>query len=155
MVKNSFLTSVLGDFKPKLSNQHNSDRTTYEGSRTDGATSQFGLEQITKEPTHITGIFRTHENLVREYEVYSLLHSKCHYYMTFAKFSFKILYLSPYEREAWHYQKANVEQIRLAISECSRGSHFANINVNEQLQFFTQAIQNIIYYYISHETYYL
>ena len=75
--------------------------------------------------------------------------------MTFAKFSLKILYLSPYEREAWHYQKANVEQIRLAISECSRGNHFANINVNEQLQFSTQAIQNIIYYYISHETYYL
>ena len=58
----------------------------------------------------------------------------------------------PYEREVWYYQKANVDQIRQAISVFPLDNLFANINVNEQVQLFTQTIQNIISNYIPHET---
>ena len=47
---------------------------------------------------------------------------------------------------------ANVYQIRQAISEFPWDNRFANINVNEQMQLFTQTIQNIISNYIPHET---
>ena len=53
-------------------------------------------------------------------------------------------YPSPYEREVRHYQKRNVDQFRQAIIEFPWENCFANINVNEQGELFSQAIQNII-----------
>ena len=63
----------------KSSLWYNNDITTYEGSKIDGATSQFRLQQIIKEPTHIIGdssscidlIFTTQPNLVMESGVHS------------------------------------------------------------------------------------
>ena len=55
MVNNPFLTVVRGDFNAKTSLLYNNDITTYEGSKIDGATSQFRLNQIIKEPTHLIG----------------------------------------------------------------------------------------------------
>ena len=123
MVNNPFLTVILGDFNAKSSLWYN-NVTTYEGSKTDGVTSQFGLQQIIKEPTHFIGdssscidlIFTTQPNLVMESGVHSSLHANYHHHITFAKFNLKIHYPPPYEREVWHYQKANVDQIRQAIS---------------------------------------
>ena len=160
MVNNPFLTVVLGDFNATSSLWYNRDITTYEVSKTDGATSQFGLEKIIKEPTHIIGdsspcidlIFTTQPNLVMESGVHSSLHSNCHHHITFAKLNLKIYYPPPYERDIWHYQKANVDQIRQAIVEFPWGNRFPNINVNEQVQLFTQTFQNIISNYIPHET---
>lgn len=60
-------------------------------------------------------------------------------------------YPSLYEREAWHYQKPNVDQIRKVISEFRWDNHFSNINVNEQVQLCNQIIRNIISNYIPDE----
>ena len=46
LANNPFLTVVLGDFNVKS--------TSYEGSKIDGITSQFGLQQLINEPTHHT-----------------------------------------------------------------------------------------------------
>ena len=160
MVNNPFLTVVLGHFNAKTSLWYKNDITTYEGSQIDSATSQFGLEQIIKKPTHIIGdssscidlIFTTQPNLVMESEVHSSLHSNYHHHITFAKFSLRIHYPPPYEREFWHYKKVNVDQIRQAIREFPWDNCFANISVNEQVQLFTQAFHNIISNYIPNET---
>ena len=138
MVNNPHLTVILGDFNTKSSLWCNNDITTYEGFKIGGVTSQFGLQQIIKELTHFIGdssscidlIFTTQPNLVMESGVHSSLHANCHHHITFAKFSLKIHYPPPYEREVWYYQKANVDQIRQAISEFPWDNRFANINVN-------------------------
>ena len=130
------------------------------GSKIDGVTSKFGLHQIIKEPTHFIGdssscidlIFTIQPNLVTESGVHSSLHANCHHHITFAKFILKIHYPPPYEREVCHYQKANVVQIRQAISQFLCDNRFANINVNEHVQLLTQPIVNIISNYIPHET---
>ena len=160
MVNNPYLTVILGDFNAKSSLWCNNDITTYEGSKIDGATSQFGLNQIIKEPIHFIGdsssciylIFTTQPHLVMESGVYFSLQANCHHHINFAKFNLKIHYAPLYEREVWHYQKANVDQIRQAISRFPWDNRFANINVNEQVQLFTQTIINIISNYIPHET---
>ena len=69
--------------------------------------------------------------------VHSLLHANCHHHITFAKFDLKIHYPPPYERKVWHNPKANVDQIRQAISEFPWDNCFANINKNEQVEIFT------------------
>ena len=47
MVNNPFLTVFLSGFN------NNNNISTYESSKIDGVTSQFGLQQIIKEPTHL------------------------------------------------------------------------------------------------------
>ena len=57
-----------------------------------------------------------------ESEVDSLLHSNCNHHIAIPKFNLKIHkihYPPPYEQAVWHYQKANVDQIRQAISKFS------------------------------------
>ena len=108
---NSFLVVVLGDFNVKSENLYKHDKTSYEGAKIDTLTSQFGLQQIVKEPAHILAessscidlIFRSHQNLVMESGVHPSLHPYSHHQITYANFNLKIHYPPPYKREIWHY----------------------------------------------------
>ena len=61
-------------------------------------------------------------------------------------------YHPPYEREIWHYEKANVDHIRRSIDEFSWERCFANISVNNKVHMFNKTIKNIMSNYIPHET---
>ena len=75
-------------------------KTTYEGARIDGVTSQFGLEQLIHEPNHIIGeksscidlIFASQPNLVVESGVQSSLHQNFHPQIVFARFNLKVFF---------------------------------------------------------------
>ena len=49
--------------------------------------------------------------------VHSSLHENCYHHITFAKLNLKVHYPTSYEQEVWHYQNANVHQIRQATSD--------------------------------------
>ena len=97
---NTFLTVVIGDFNAKSNLWFKGHKTMYEGSKIDGITCTFGLQQIINEPTHIIGdssscidlIFTSKPNLVMESGVHSSLHPNCHHQITYAKFNLKIYY---------------------------------------------------------------
>ena len=84
---NPFLTTVIGDFNAKSNKWSEGDRSTIEESKIDFLTSQFGLSQIIKEPTHILEnssscidlIFTTQPNMVLESGVHHSLHQNCHH----------------------------------------------------------------------------
>ena len=84
--------------------------------------------------------------------VHSALHENCHHQIIYAKFNLKIYYPPPYEREIWHYQKANIENIRKAIDQFPWAMRFTNIDVNEKVNLLNKTIKNIIRSYIPHET---
>ena len=44
--------------------------------------------------------------------------SKLSSQIVFARFNLKVVFPPPYEREVWHYKKANVDHIRKAINGC-------------------------------------
>ena len=75
--------------------------------------------------------------------VHSSLHENCHHHITFVKFNLKIQYPVPYEREDWHYHKANV---------VSLGQPFCKYQCKQTSAIITQTSQNIISNYIAHET---
>ena len=118
-----FLTVALGDFNVKSNLWCKSDKTSYEGLKIEGITSQFGLKQLIIEPTHHTRnsltcidlIFTSQTNLVMGSGVHSSLHENPHRHMIYAKLNLEIYCSSPYEREIWHYRKTNIEKIRKAI----------------------------------------
>ena len=125
LANNPFLTVVLGDFNFKSDLWCKSDKTSYEGSKIEGITSQFGLQQLINEPTHHTRnsssytdlIFASQPNLVMESGVHSSLHENCHHRIIYPKFNLEIYYPPPYEQKIWHFQKASIENIRKAVDK--------------------------------------
>ena len=105
--KNPFLIVALADFNAKATKWYKNHINSYEGLKIDTITSQFGLQQLINEPTHLTAnsslcidlIFTSQPNLVMEYGVHSSLHPNFHHQIIFAKFNLKICYSLPHERE--------------------------------------------------------
>ena len=98
---------LLGDLNAKLSKWYGNDSTSYEGTKIDGITSQFGMQQLINEPTHILPassscvdlIFVSQPNLVMESGIHSSLHQKCYHQIIYAILNLKIHYPPPYERD--------------------------------------------------------
>ena len=153
---NLFLTFFLGDFNTKSNLWFKGDQATFVGSKIDGITSTFGLQQIINEPTHIIGdassgidlMFTSQSDLVMESGVHSSLHPNCHHQITYAKFNLKIHYPRPNERKIWHYEKANVDCIRKSIDEFSWEKCFANTSVNDKVHIFNKTVKNVMSNYI-------
>ena len=126
--------------------------TNYEGNIVETITSHFGLHQLIHDPTHILGkssscidlIFTSQPNTVVNSGVHSFLHANCHHQIVFAKFDLKVYYPSPYERELWHYQEADVILITRAIHEFNWKRALSNLNVDEQVSVFNRTILNIL-----------
>ena len=123
-------------------------------------TAQFGLQQIIKEPTHISNIssscidliFTSQPNLITDSSVHSSLHLNCHHQIIFAKFNLHIVYPPPYLREIWHYREANTRLIRRVINEFNWERAFSSTNVSEKVDIFNRTILNIFRNFIPHET---
>ena len=158
--KNAFLIVAIGDFNAKTTNWYKTDTTSYEGLKIDAITSQFGLHQLINESTHLTGnfsscidlIITSQPNLVMESGVYSSLHPNCHHQIVFAKFNLEIFYPPTYEREIWHYSKANTDLIRRSINEFSWENRFSNTDANQKVLSFNETIKNILSNFILQET---
>ena len=114
----------LENFNAKTSNQYNKDITSNEGRKIKTVTSQNGLHQEINELTHILdnssscidSSFNSQPNLLVESSVHSSLHPNCHHQIILAKLNLDIVYPTTYEREIWHYQKANIDLIERAIN---------------------------------------
>ena len=108
--RNAFLVVVIGDFNAKSSKWHCQDKSIFEGNVIDNITSQFGLYQVIKEPTHILHtssscidlIFASLPNLITDSGVHSFLHPNCLHQIVYAKFNLEITYPPPYFRKVWH-----------------------------------------------------
>ena len=150
----------LDDANTKSSDWYKHDKNTYEGSRMNAAISQFGLQQLITESTHILGncpscidlIFTSNPSLAMDSGVYPSLHSNYRHHITYAKFNLKIHYPYPYKRETWHCQKANTDQIRKATEQFSWDRSFKNIVFNEMVSLYNRNTKHIISNYIPHET---
>ena len=157
--KNQFLIVALGDFNAKTTNWYKNDINSYEGLKIDTITSQFGLQLLINEHTHLTAnssscidlIFISQPNLVMESGVHSSLHLNCHHHIVFAKINLKICYPPSYEREIWHYENANAGLICRSIDQFPWHNRFSNLDVNQKVHLFNQIIKNILCNFIPNE----
>ena len=135
--------------------------TLYErkGNEIEDVTAQFRLQQIIKEPTHISNpssscidlIFSSQPSLITDSGVHSSMHSNCHHQIVFAKFNLYIVYPPLYLREIWHYREANTRLIRRVIKESNWERAFSSKNVNEKVDIFNRTVLNILSNFIPHE----
>ena len=93
--KDPFFVVAIGDFNVKSRFWHCNDHTTFQGKALENFTSQFGLHEVTKEPTYILHnssscidlIFALQPNLITESGVHPSLHPNCHRQLIYAKFN--------------------------------------------------------------------
>ena len=120
---NLFLIVAISDFNAKSRNWYTGDTTAFKGSKIDGTTFQFGLQQIVNKPIHIQGksvscvdlIFYCKPNLVMSSSIHLSLHQNCHHQIAFATFAnLKVHYPPPCERAIWHFKKATTDHITKA-----------------------------------------
>ena len=135
--KNPFLLVAIGDFNAKSKVWYCNDNTTSQGKALENVTSQFGLHQVIKEPTHILHnssscidlIFASQPNLIIESGVHPSLHPNCRHQLIYAKSNFQIYYSPWYCREVWHYNHRNTGLIRRAVDQFTWQKTFLNKNV--------------------------
>ena len=145
--KNPYLIVILGDFNAKSCNWYKHDTTTYEGSNIDAITSQFGLQQLIQESTHILSdslscidlIFTSQSNLVMESGVHSSLHLNCYHQLIYVKSNLKVSFPPP-------------PLIQPAIENISWKKYFRNLNSNEMVFLFNEAIKFFFSNFIPHKT---
>lgn len=112
--------------------------TSYESYNIKATTSEFGLKQIIKEPTHLIQIcssctaliFTSQPNIVMESGFQSSLHQNYYHQINFEKVNLKIHYSMTNESEIWHYEKANTDHIQRSINDFHWDGQFATANVN-------------------------
>ena len=122
---NPFLIALMEDLNAKSKNWYSLDKSSHKGNEIKNKAAQFALQQIIKEPTHISNtssscidlIFTSQPNFITDSGVHSSLHSNCHHQIVLAKFNLHIVYPPPYLCEIWHYREANLRLIRRAIKE--------------------------------------
>ena len=76
--------------------------------------------------------------------VHSSLHSNCDHQIICARFNLKIYYPLPYEREIWHYKKANIDLIQQEIREFNWSWAFHRKNINEKVSILNNTINNVL-----------
>ena len=96
---NPFLIVVLGDFNVKSENWYKHDKTLYEGAKIDAITTQFGLQQTIKEPTHI--LDNLSPSLISYLRPTKIWQWNPEFTCPFMQISTIKL---PYERKMWHYK---------------------------------------------------
>ena len=84
--------------------------------------------------------------------IHSSLHQNCHHQIIFAKFNLKVHYPPFYEREVWHFKKANTDHIKRAINEFPWERSFANLDINDKVHLINKTIRNILSKFIPYET---
>ena len=107
---NPFLIGLIEDLNDKSKNWFCLDKSSLEGNAFENVTTQFGLQQIIKAPTHITNtssscidlIFTSQPNLITDPGVHFSLHPDCHHQVVFPKLNLHIVYQPPYLREICH-----------------------------------------------------
>ena len=136
---NPILIVLIGDLNAKSKNWYSYDKTSHKGNKIENVTAQLGLQQIIKEPYHISNtssscidlIFMSQPNFITGSGVHSSLHLNCHHQIIFAKCNLHIVYSPPYLCEIWHCREANTRLIRRAIKEFNWERAFSNTNVND------------------------
>ena len=131
---------------------YKNDKTKTEGSKIANLISQYGLKQIINQRTHILNnsfscidlLSTSQPNLVIESGVHLTLHSNCHHQIIYARFYLKIYYPTDYEREIWHYKKANLDLIKQAIREFNCARAFHRKNIDEKVFILNNTIDNAL-----------
>ena len=147
---------VTGDFNARCSRWWKNDMTNLQGQELDSLTLSAGYNQIIDKPTHVINtsmscidlIFCTNQSVISSHGVDVSIFDKCHHNIIYGKINIRVPLPPAYVREVWDYQKANIENIKKAISNFDWNKAFENLSVDEKVDFLNKTLLNIFRNYI-------
>ena len=147
---------VTGDFNARNSRWWKNDITNSAGLELHSPTSSAGYTQIVDKPTHAVNssmscidlIFCTNLNVISKHGVDVTIFDKCHHDIIYGKINIRVPLPPTYVREVWDYRKANVENIKKAISNFNWNKAFENLAIDEKVALLNQTLLNIFRNYI-------
>ena len=80
-----------------------------------------------------------------------LFNPHCYHQIILAKFDLKVFHLPPYERTMWHFSQANSDRIKRAVGLFDWKSALIDLDVNERVPVFNDAITNIMSNFVPNE----
>ena len=93
-------------------------------------------------------IFWTNESLISDHEVDVLIFDKCHHNIIYGKITTRLHLPLTYIREVSDYKKANIQNVKKAISNFDYNKAFENLSVDEKVELFDKTLLNIFKNYI-------
>ena len=105
-----------------------------------------------KSPSCIDLIFASQPNLIFECGIHPSLYNTCHHQIINAKLSLKVYFPPSYNREVWHYNRAEVDLIKKSVANFNWDRAFMNLSINDQVELLENTLLNIFRNFIPHET---
>ena len=140
--ENPYVCFFTGDFNSKSQLWWPDGDTSPEGTEIENLLTQLGLTQVITEPTNfepnknpscIDLVITDQPNLILDSGTRPSLDSFCHHQIIYCKANINLPPPPPYEREIWHYHRANVTLLRRNMSNFPWLQHL-NINSDPNWQ---------------------
>ena len=157
-----YTTFFTGDFNAHSQSWYPEGDTNAEGVLLENMFSDLNLSQIINEPTHffrddckpscIDLIITDQPNIVLDSGIRSSLDAAVKHQIVYCKINFKIPPLPKYARKIWHFNRANENLIKRAVSELPWETHLRSYHdPNHQVKFFNESILNIMSNFVPNE----
>ena len=157
-----YATFFAGDINGHTQAWYPEGNTTAEGTRLDDLFSSLDLHQLINEPTHffrngctpscIDIILTDQPNLVMSSGVRPSLDPTVKHQMTFCKLNFKIPPPPNYQRQIWHFNRANMVSIKKAMSIFPWKTNLLRLqNPTDQVTLLNKTIINIMSNFVPNE----
>ena len=98
-------------------------------------------------------IFCTNQSVISNHGVDVSIFDKCHHNIIKGKINIGVPLPPTYVREVWDHEKANIENIKKAISNFHWNKVFENLSVDEKVDFLNRTLLNIFRNYSSNQKY--
>ena len=96
-------------------------------------------------------IFCTNQNVISNYGVDVSMFKKCYHNIIHGRIDIPAPLPSVYVRESWSYNKANVENIKKAVSNFNWNRAFENLSADEKVELLNETLLNIFRNYIANK----
>ena len=87
--------------------------------------------------------FSTNESVISNHGVDVSIFDRCHHDIISGKINIRVPLPLTHVWEAWDYEKANIENIKKAISNFDWNKAFKNLSVDEKVDFLNKTLSNI------------
>ena len=88
-------------------------------------------------------IFCTNQSVISNHGDDVSVFDKCHHNIIYGKINIRVPLPPIYVREVWDYIKANIENIKKAISTFDWNKAFENLSIDEKFQILNKTLLNI------------
>ena len=93
-------------------------------------------------------IFCTNQSVISNHGVDVSIFDKFHHNIIYGKINIPVSLPPTYVREVWDYEKANIKNIKKAISNFDWNKAFEYLSVNEKVDFFNKTLLDVFRNYI-------